>query len=129
MTIFYFPLSRNLLTFPRKSGDSDKPNGSYMMPPSERMKKTRRTYAREFKPEALGLLETSDQCAYQIECDLGISAGCLSRWKREQAIERGGVKTRSVAGFVLPDFRERLVGIRISPSGRDVSKAIEAENY
>jgi transposase len=45
------------------------------------MKKTRRTYTPEFKREALGLLETSDKSAAQIERDLGISAGCLSRWK------------------------------------------------
>jgi transposase len=49
------------------------------------MKKTRRTYTPEFKREALGLLETSDKSAAQIERDLGISAGCLSRWKREMA--------------------------------------------
>ena len=49
------------------------------------MKKTRRTYTPEFKREALGLLDTSDKSAAQIERDLGISAGCLSRWKRELA--------------------------------------------
>ena len=54
------------------------------------MAKTRRTYTREFKLEALRLLETSDQSAAQIERDLGISAGCLSRWKRELAADGTG---------------------------------------
>jgi transposase len=49
------------------------------------MKKTRRTYTPEFKREALRLLDTSDKSAAQIERDLGISAGCLSSWKRELA--------------------------------------------
>ena len=47
------------------------------------MKKSRRTYTREFKLEALRLLETSGKNTAQIERDLGIGAGCLSRWKRE----------------------------------------------
>jgi len=49
------------------------------------MTTVRRTYDSEFKREALQLLETSDKSAAQIERDLGIGAGCLSRWKREQA--------------------------------------------
>ena len=47
------------------------------------MKKSKRTYTREFKLEALRLLETSGKNAAQIERDLGIGAGCLSRWKRK----------------------------------------------
>jgi transposase len=47
------------------------------------MKKSKRTYTREFKLEALRLLETSRKRAAQIERDLGIGAGCLSRWKRK----------------------------------------------
>jgi transposase len=47
------------------------------------MKKARRTYTREFKLEALRLLETSGKSAAEIERDLGIGQGCLSRWKRK----------------------------------------------
>jgi transposase len=54
------------------------------------MEKTRRTYTREFKLEALRLLDTSDQSAAQIERDLGISVGCLSRWKRELGADGTG---------------------------------------
>jgi transposase len=45
---------------------------------------TRRVYTAEFKREAIGLLETSGKSAAQIERDLGIGAGCLSRWRLEQ---------------------------------------------
>jgi len=45
------------------------------------MPKTRRTYTREFKLEAVRLWQTSGKSAAQIERDLGIGAGCLWRWK------------------------------------------------
>lgn len=51
------------------------------------MTKTRRTYTREFKLEAVRLLETSDRSASQLERELGVGAGCLSRWKQEFAEE------------------------------------------
>ena len=46
------------------------------------MKRIRRSYTREFKLEALKLLETSGKCIYEIENDLGIGHGCLTRWKQ-----------------------------------------------
>jgi transposase len=49
------------------------------------MKKTRRTYTSEFKLEAIRLSETSGKSDVQIEQDLGISAGCLWRWKQKFA--------------------------------------------
>lgn len=49
------------------------------------MKKNRRQYTREFKLEALGLLETSGKSASQIERELGIGKGNLYRWKRKLA--------------------------------------------
>jgi transposase len=51
------------------------------------MKTTRRNYTREFKLEAVRLLETSGKSAAQIQRDLGIGSGCLGRWKRECAAE------------------------------------------
>ena len=51
------------------------------------MKMTRRAYTRQFKREAVRLLETSGRSAAQIERELGIGATCLSRWKREFAAE------------------------------------------
>jgi len=49
------------------------------------MTKTRRTYTREFKLEAVRLWQTSGKSAAQIERDLGIGGGCLYRWKRKLA--------------------------------------------
>jgi transposase len=52
------------------------------------MTKTRQKYTREFKLEALRLLETSGKSAARIERDLGIGSGNLYRWKRKLA-EKG----------------------------------------
>ena len=49
------------------------------------MKRNRRQYTREFKLEALRLLETSGKSASQIERDLGIGKGNLYRWKRKMS--------------------------------------------
>jgi len=51
------------------------------------MGNTRRSYSREFKLEALRLLESSDKSCRQIEDDLGIGHGCLSRWRHKSAEE------------------------------------------
>ena len=51
------------------------------------MTRTRRNYTREFKIEAVRLLETSGRNASQLERELGIGAGCLSRWKQAFADE------------------------------------------
>jgi transposase len=47
------------------------------------MAKQRRTYAREFKLEALQLWQTSGKSAAMIEGDLDIPRGMLYKWKRE----------------------------------------------
>jgi len=51
------------------------------------MKKPRKQYDREFKMEAVRLLETSGKSANQLESDLGIGRGNLWRWKREFAAD------------------------------------------
>jgi transposase len=52
------------------------------------MSKVRRTYTREFKREAVRLLDSSGKPAARIEEDLGIGDGCLLRWKK-QLVEEG----------------------------------------
>jgi len=47
------------------------------------MSKPRKQYTREFKTEAVLLLETSGKGASQIERELGIGQGNLWRWKRQ----------------------------------------------
>jgi transposase len=51
------------------------------------MKKSRRTYSREFKLEALRLPKTSGKSAAEIERDLGIGKSCLSRWKQKSSMD------------------------------------------
>jgi transposase len=51
------------------------------------MTKRIRRYTREFRLEALQLLEISGKSAAQIERELGIGSGVLSRWRRQVAEE------------------------------------------
>ena len=51
------------------------------------MTKVRRQYSREFKQEAVRLLETSGRSASELERELGIGKGNLWRWKREFAAD------------------------------------------
>ena len=51
------------------------------------MTKARRRYSREFKREAVQLLETSGKSASELERELGIGKGNLWRWKREVAVD------------------------------------------
>ena len=51
------------------------------------MSKKRRTYSREFKLDAVRLAETSDESMAQIERNLGISEGCLRKWRRRMAAD------------------------------------------
>jgi transposase len=47
------------------------------------MTRVLKQYEREFKIEAVRLLETSGKSAAQLERELGIGKGNLSRWKRK----------------------------------------------
>ena len=69
------------------------------------MTKSRRTYTREFKLEAVRLWESSDESMTQIERDLGIGKGNLWRWKREFAA--GGEDAFPGQGRVTPE-QERV---------------------
>jgi transposase len=51
------------------------------------MSKKRKQYSREFKQEAVRLLETSGKSASELERELGIGKGNLWRWKREFAAD------------------------------------------
>ena len=51
------------------------------------MTKARRQYSREFKQEAVELLETSGKSTSELERELGIGKGNLWRWKREVAAD------------------------------------------
>jgi transposase len=51
------------------------------------MTKERKQYSREFKQEAVRLLEASGKSASALERELGIGKGNLWRWKREFATD------------------------------------------
>ena len=54
-------------------------------------KRNYRTYTEDFKLEALNLLENSGKSAGQIERDLGITPGLLTKWKaRYKAVKKRG---------------------------------------
>jgi transposase len=69
------------------------------------MTKQRRQYSREFKREAVELLETSGKSASQLERELGIGKGNLGRWKRKFA--ENGDDAFPGQGRLTPD-QERL---------------------
>lgn len=51
------------------------------------MTKARKQYTREFKVEAVRLLEASGKSISEVERELGIARGNLWRWRREFAAE------------------------------------------
>jgi len=69
------------------------------------MKKARRQYSREFKQEAVQLLERSGKSVSELERELGIARGNLWRWKREFAAD--GENAFPGHGRLTPD-EERL---------------------
>lgn len=51
------------------------------------MKKTRKTYTREFKLEAVKMMTEGGRSAKDVEKSLGIGCGMLYRWKAQFAAE------------------------------------------
>ena len=47
----------------------------------------RRNYTKEFKVETLELFAKGEKSPSDLERDLGLTQGCISRWKRELANE------------------------------------------
>jgi transposase len=54
---------------------------------SETEKKRRRRFTREFKEQAVKLLESRQKGAREIEEDLGIAPGEIYRWRKELRID------------------------------------------
>lgn len=61
------------------------------------MGRTNRKYDKQFKLEAIGLCETSGRSASQIERELGISGGMLSKWRIQ--MERDGQAAFPGSGY------------------------------
>jgi transposase len=61
------------------------------------MPKTRRSYTEAFKREAVRLYEQSGKTQEDIEEELGIGSGCLSRWKKRYGADADTVKLQEQA--------------------------------
>ena len=51
-------------------------------------RKKYRTYTKEFKLEALELLENSDKTASELERELGITTGMVLKWKQRYKVNK-----------------------------------------
>ena len=51
------------------------------------MAEKRKDYTREFKIEAVRLLNTSGKSGHEIEADLGIGSGSIYRWRKQLEAE------------------------------------------
>jgi len=54
------------------------------------MSNKKRKYSDEFKAEALQLLRSSGRSVSQLERELGITQGLLSKWRRIDEVEKAG---------------------------------------
>jgi transposase len=62
------------------------------------MAERRKMYTREFKVEAVRLLETSGKNGHEIERDLGIGSSQIYRWRKQLAEEGNGIRAFSGTG-------------------------------
>jgi transposase len=69
------------------------------------MSKQRKMYTREFKLEAIRLVETSGRPITQVERELGLSQDTIAHWRRE--VHRNGSEDFPGHGHLLPS-EERL---------------------
>ena len=74
------------------------------------MNKNRKTYSREFKLEAVRLWQTTDKSGAEIERELGIGHGCLSRWKQKYLSDGEGAFPGH--GRVPPEEEDELQRLR-----------------
>ena len=70
------------------------------------MAEKRKSYTREFKLEALRLLETSGKSGHEIEKDLGIGGGQIYRWRVQLVQEGQGSGIRAFPGNGRPRDEE-----------------------
>jgi transposase len=55
-------------------------------------RKKYRSYSKEFKLQALELLESSEKTASELERDLGITTGMLLKWKQRYKVNKAESK-------------------------------------
>lgn len=72
------------------------------------MTEKRKKYTREFKVEAVRLLETSGKNGHEIEKDLGIGSGQIYRWRKQLAEEEGKIRAFPGTGNARDEELVRL---------------------
>jgi transposase-like protein len=72
------------------------------------MEEKRKVYTREFKIEAVRLLDSSGKSGHEIEDDLGISRGQIYRWRRLLAEENGNIRAFPGTGNARDEELVRL---------------------
>ncbi len=72
------------------------------------MTEKRKQYTREFKVEAVRLLETSGKNGHEIERDLGIGSGQIYRWRKQLAEEDGRIRAFPGTGNARDEELARL---------------------
>ena len=72
--------------------------------------KKRKRYTKEFKQEAVRLLESDQRQAREIARELGLDQAMLYRWRRELGL--GPAALGSVSEALTPDEREELRRLR-----------------
>ena len=70
------------------------------------MAENRRKYTREYKVEAVGMLERGEKTGQQIETDLGIGKGLIYRWRAQLAQEGSAAGIRAFPGNGKPRDEE-----------------------
>jgi|SoiMetStandDraft_5_1073268.scaffolds.fasta_scaffold29990_1 transposase len=82
----------------------------------------RKKYTREFKEEAVRLLEQDERSGDEIAKALGVDRGILYRWRRELGLKPAPVAR--VSGALSPDEREELRRLRKEVAQLRVDKEI-----
>ena len=85
------------------------------------MAEKRRNYDRQFKVDAVALLESSGRQVQEIEAELGIGQGCLSRWRKELA-EQGSPVEQAEKQEEKERMRQLERELRIVRQERDILK-------
>ncbi len=89
------------------------------------MAKKKRIYTEEFKREALELLQSSDESAAQIERDLGITQGLLTKWRdRYQVKQANGEATLAPSDLAAAqtEIRQLRRRLAVAEQERDILK-------
>jgi transposase len=89
------------------------------------MNRKYRTYTKEFKREALELLESSGKSAAQLERELGITQGMLLKWRDRYQVKRENGKAEiapSDLEAAQAEVRRLRRELKVAEQERDILK-------